>query len=418
LASASFVIGDAWIESELDAANDAHSPDLGRIAFKMATGSGKTLVMAMLIAWQALNKLHDRQDGRFSDAFLIVTPGITIRDRLRVLLPTDPDNYYRQRDILPPDLVERLAQARMVITNFHGFLPRERGDAARLTKRLLARGEHSPFVESPAEIVRRVCRDLGGRKSIIVINDEAHHCYWSKPPDESAPEEPAPNGARGNGAPPKLTGDERVEVEQREEEARVWISGLGAVHTKLGIRAVYDPSATPFFLRGSGYPEGTLFPWVVSDFSLIDAIESGIVKIPRVPVADDSMTGTLPTYRELWPRIREDLPRRGRASGDAGGEPRLPAELQGALHSLYGHYEQAFTRWQATTEAQSRGLTPPVFVVVCANTSVSKLIFDYVAGWEKPVGGNRTALVPGQLPLFSNVSGDRWQDRPNTLLID
>jgi type III restriction enzyme len=157
---------------------------------------------------------------------------------------------------------------------------------------------------------------------------------------------------------------------------------------------------------------------VVSDFSLIDAIESGIVKIPRVPVADDSMTGTLPTYRELWPRIREDLPRKGRAADAVSGEPKLPAELQGALHSLYGHYEQAFARWQSNAEAQARGLTPPVFVVVCANTNISKLVFDYVAGWEKHLGDGRTALVPGQLPLFSNVDGERWRDRPNTMLID
>ena len=420
--------GDTWIEHALAAANEGHNPGLPRIAFKMATGSGKTFVMAMLIAWQALNKRHDRQDGRFTDAFLIVTPGITIRDRLRVLLPTDPDNYYRRRDIVPPDLVERLTQARVVVTNFHGFLPRERADAARLTKALLSRGAAGAFAESPAEIVRRVCRDLGGRKNIVVINDEAHHCYRSTPPGAPASDAPraesiVPNGAaakaaEADAASVRLTGDERAEVARREEEARVWLSGLEAVHAKLGVRTVYDLSATPFFLRGSGQPEGTLFPWVVSDFSLIDAIESGIVKIPRVPVADDSMTGALPTYRELWPRIREGLPRRGRAAGDAGGEPKLPAELQGALHSLYGHYEQAFARWQANSEAQSRGLTPPVFVVVCANTSVSKLVFDYVAGWEKPVPGERRVLVPGQLALFSNVEGGRWRDRPNTLLID
>ena len=169
------------------------------------------------------------------------------------------------------------------------------------------------------------------------FDDEAHHCFRSKPAEQTD----------GQAASMKLTGDKRVEAEQREAEARVWISGLEAVKAKLGVRAVYDLSATPFFLRGSGYPEGTLFPWVVWDFSLIDAIESGIVKIPRVPVADDSMTGTLPTYRELWPRIRDDLPRKGREADAVSGEPKLPAELRGALHSLYGHYEQPFARWQS-----------------------------------------------------------------------
>ncbi|MBE3073216.1 MAG: DEAD/DEAH box helicase family protein [Acidobacteria bacterium] len=397
--------GDAWIENELRAASEAASPGLARIAIKMATGSGKTVVMAMLIAWQALNKIYHRQDARFSDAFLIVTPGITIRDRLRVLLPTDPDNYYRQRDVLPADLLERLAQARIHITNFHAFLPREKGDAARLTKSILTRGKPGAFAESPADVVRRVCRDLGGRKQLVIINDEAHHCYRRRP-------------EAGAAATEKLTGDERVAAAERDEEARVWISGLEWIKERLGIRAVYDLSATPFFLRGSGYAEGTLFPWVVSDFSLVDAIESGIVKVPRVPIADDSMTGALPTYRELWPRIREHLPRKGRKTDAVTGEPKLPAELQGALHSLYGHYERAFQTWKANAEATSRGLTPPVFVVVCNNTNVSKLVFDYIAGWEKPLADGRTVLVPGALPLFSNVDRDRWIDRPNTILID
>ena len=110
---------------------------------------------------------------------------------------------------------------------------------------------------------------------------------------------------------------------------------------KIGVKAIYDLSATPFFLRGSGYQEGTLFPWVVSDFSLIDAIESGIVKVPRVPVSDDSMTGESPTYRDLWLRIREELPKKGRKTDEVEAEPKLPAELQGALHTLYSNYVEA-----------------------------------------------------------------------------
>ena len=90
--------GDAWIENTIREANDTSNPGLPRTAFKMATGSGKTVVMAMLITWHTLNKRINPRDARFSDTFLIVTPGITIRDRLRVLLPNDPDNYYRQRE--------------------------------------------------------------------------------------------------------------------------------------------------------------------------------------------------------------------------------------------------------------------------------------------------------------------------------
>ncbi|HLG57062.1 MAG TPA: DEAD/DEAH box helicase family protein [Vicinamibacterales bacterium] len=405
--------GDAWIENELREENAGFNGGLPRLAFKMATGSGKTVVMAMLIAWQALNKLETRQDRRFSDAFLIVTPGITIRDRLRVLLPTDPDNYYRQRDILPADMLERLGQARIVITNYHAFLLHERGEAARLTKAILTKGETNPFVETPDQMVRRVCRELAGKKQLVVINDEAHHCYRPKPSDVQADV--------------KLTGEERAEAKKREEEARVWMSGLEAVHRRVGLRGVYDLSATPFFLKGSGYPEGTLFPWVVSDFSLIDAIESGIVKVPRVPVEDNAMVGDQPTYRDLWHRIRDDLPKKvskmwGPPSGGPGegwsGEPKLPAALQGAIHSLYQNYAQSFHRWEANADARARGLTPPVFVVVCNNTSVSKLVFDYVAGWSKTLPDGTTVPVPGQLPLFSNVDGTRWSARPTSILVD
>src|SRR5574337_69553 len=298
--------GDAWIENALREANETSNPGLPRTAFKMATGSGKTVVMAMLIAWHALNKRANPQDARFSDTFLIVTPGITIRDRLRVLLPNDPENYYRQRDIVPAELLDQLGQAKIIITNYHAFQLREKVAAGKITKSILTAqqpdSQPSPFTETPDQMVRRVCRELSAKKNIIVLNDEAHHCYRRKPDGEAD----------------TLTGEDRVEAKSREEEARIWISGIEAVKAKIGVKAIYDLSATPFFLRGSGYPEGTLFPWVISDFSLVDAIESGIVKIPRVPVADDQMTGSGPMYRDLWLRVRDDpnLPRKGRGTTD------------------------------------------------------------------------------------------------------
>ena len=393
---------DGWIENALRAANDTSNPGLPRMAFKMATGSGKTVVMAMIIAWHTLNKLANPQDARFSDTFLIVTPGITIRDRLRVLLPNDPQNYYRQRDILPAQSLEQLGQAKILITNFHAFLLREKVAAGKITKAILAEGKTSVFTETPDQMVRRVCRELGNKKNIIVLNDEAHHCYRRKPDGEDE----------------ALTGDDRIEAKNRDEEARVWISGIEAVKTKIGVKAIYDLSATPFFLRGSGYPEGTLFPWVVSDFSLIDSIEAGIVKVPRVPVADDSMTGEQPTYRDLWLRIREHLPRKGRKTEDVGGEPNLPAELQGALHSLYSNYEKYFALWEKNDDARAKGITPPVFIVVCNNTNVSKLVFDYIAGWEKKIG-DKSFVQAGQLPIFRNDDAKGgWLRRPNTILVD
>src|SRR2546426_2825107 len=396
--------GDAWIENQLREANETGgNPELFRVALKMATGSGKTVVMGMLIAWQALNKFASPQDARFTDAFLIVCPGITIRDRLRVLLPNDPDNYYRQRDVLPPDLLERLERAKIVITNYHAFLQRERGDAARLTKKLLGSDKTGAFTETPDQVVQRVCRELGNKKGIVVLNDEAHHCYRGR--DDAADE-------------PKLKGDDRKEAEQREQEARVWLSGIEAIRNKIGVKVVYDLSATPFFLRGSGWPEGTLFPWVVSDFSLIDAIESGIVKVPRVPVDDNQMSGTLPTYRQLWETIRPDLPRKGRRTKAVTGDPVLPLELQGAIESLYQNYRKYHDLWEQNVHARAKGLTPPVFIVVCSNTNVSKLVYDYIAGYEKPLDKGEAVRIPGRLPLFSNVADGRWMARPTTILVD
>lgn len=395
--------GDVWIENELRRANDDANPLLYRIGIKMATGSGKTVVMAMLIAWHVLNKLENPQDARFSDTFLIATPGITIRDRLRVLLPNDSDNYYRKMDIVPVDLQAELGKAKIIITNFHAFLLHERVNAGKLTKSILKQSEASPFTETPDQMVRRVCRELGTKKNIVVINDEAHHCYRHRPDNQDS----------------QLKGDERKEAEKREEEARIWISGLEAVKAKLGIKVVYDLSATPFFLRGSGYPEGTLFPWIVSDFSLIDAIEAGIVKVPRVPVSDDAMLGEQPTYRDLWLHIREHLPRKGRGTEGLTGEPKLPKELEGALQSLYSNYEKYYALWLRKKGAGPLN-TPPVFIVVCNNTNVSKLVFDYIGGWEKPLPNDERVLVPGKLPLFSNVTetGDFWSARPNTILVD
>ena len=251
-----------------------------------------------------------------------MTPGITIRDRLRVLIPNAPDSYYRAFDILPAELLQRLQAATVVITNYHAFIRRDKFDASATTKKVLGGANADPdrFKETEGEMVRRVLRAIGNKKQIAVINDEAHHCYQAAADDTKDAAE-------------KLSGEEKREQEEANKAAYVWLSGLRAVQRKIGIRAVFDLSATPFFLGGSGYQEGTLFPWVVSDFSLIDAIESGVVKIPRVPVSDDSMTGDLPTFRDLWVRIRDELPKRGRTASDVSGDPRLPKELESALRS-------------------------------------------------------------------------------------
>jgi len=393
------LVGDTWIQNDLKEANILSNPGLERMAMKMATGSGKTVVMAMLIAWHTLNKKAAPTDARFGDAFLVVTPGITIRDRLRVLIPSDDNNYYRERDIIPVQLYGELLQAQILITNFHSFQLRDKLKTGRLNKIILK----TDGLETPDEMVKRVCRTLGNKKNLIVLNDEAHHCYRRKP--EEVIEE-------------VLTTDEKSDAKAREEEAKIWISGLEAVKKKLGVRAIYDLSATPFFLKGSGYPEGTLFPWVISDFALIDAIESGIVKVPRVPVSDDSGVGEQPTYRDLWLRIRDTLPKKGRRNEEAGEEPVLPVELQGALHSLYGNYEKYFKWWQENPDAEANGVTSPVFIVVCNNTNVSKMVFDYIAGWEKEIEG-QNFVQAGKLEAFRNDDGHgNWNRSPYTILVD
>lgn len=374
----------------LDAQNAAHNSGLSRVALKMATGSGKTVVMAMLIAWQTLNKVATPRDSRFSKRFLVVTPGITIRDRLRVLLPGDRENYYDQRDLIPADLKGSLHQAQIVITNYHAFLLKDakeiRGVAANTRKLLLTGKKEDPFRETSDAMVSRVLRDFGGadiRSEIVAFNDEAHHCYQDRLVQEAV----------------ALTKDEQ----DANAEARVWFRGLQAVARRVGIKTIYDLSATPFYLRGSGYNEGYIFPWTVSDFSLMDAIESGIVKIPRTPVDDDAVSD-LVTYRRLWDHIGDKLPKRKTATSMRNWQP--PPELQGALQSLYRSYERSFTYWRE--HLSELGETPPVFIVVCPNTMVSELVYDWIAG--------HNGL--GNLPLFSNDDDGIALMRPRTVLID
>ena len=195
----------------------------------------------------------------------------------------------------------------------------------------------------------------------------------------------------------------------------MWISGLEIVKRRLGVRQVVDLSATPFFLRGSGYAEGTLFPWTVSDFSLMDAIESGIVKLPRVPVADNIPGGDMPKYRVLWETIRSDMPKKGRGTAKGAFDPlSLPVQLQTALQALYGHYEKTYEAWS------KEGITvPPCFIVVCNNTSTSKLVYDYISGFHRENEDGSRTLEQGRLALFRNFDehGNPYPV-PRTVLID
>lgn len=393
--------GKRFLEHLANANNDAN-PELSRLALKLATGAGKTTVMAMIVAWQVVNAVRRPQSKRFTRGFLVVTPGITIKDRLRVLQPNDPDSYYGKFELVPNDMLEDINRAKIVITNYHAFKLRERMELSKGGRLLLQgrTGGELDTLENEGQMIQRVMPELMGLKNILVLNDEAHHCYREKPRDEDEEEE--------------LKGDERKEAEQNNEAARLWISGLEAVNRKLGLERVIDLSATPFFLRGSGYAEGTLFPWTMSDFSLMDAIECGIVKLPRVPVAENIPGDEMPMFRNLWENIRKDMPKKGRRKAKDLDPLALPTRLQTALQALYGHYEKTFKLWQ---EAGIK--VPPCFIIVCNNTSTSKLVYDYVSGFQRKNEDGSTTLENGRLALFRNFDehGNPLA-RPNTLLID
>ena len=383
-------------------ANKEANPEIVRLALKLATGAGKTTVMAMIIAWQTINAVRRSTSRLFTRGFLVCAPGLTIKDRLRILQPNDPDNYYTSRELVPNDLLDEIRRAKIVITNYHAFRLRERIELSAGGRALLQGrgGDDLNTLETEGQMIQRVMPDLMGMKNILAINDEGHHCYREKPKDPDDED---------------FTGDERKEAEKNNEAARLWISGLEAVNRKLGLARVIDLSATPFFLRGSGYAEGTLFPWTMSDFSLMDAIECGIVKLPRVPVAENISGDEMPMFRNLWENIRKDMPKKGRSQGGDLDPLKLPTRLQTALEALYGHYAKTFRLWA------DKGIkVPPCFIVVCQNTAISKLVFDFISGFHRRNEDGTTTLENGRLALFRNfddTTGNPFP-RPNTILID
>ena len=325
---------------------------LARCAVKMATGSGKTVVMGMVIAWQLLNKLANPQDRRFSDATLLVCPNLTIRERLQVLLPWQPNNYYQHFDLVPPGLLERLQQGRFEITNWHAFQPR---DDAR-SRSVLQRG-----AESDAAFCRRALKELGNKQNVLVINDEAHHAY--RPAQPLSPEELK-----------QLRREERDLLEDEFRAATVWISGLDRITAVRGINLCADFSATPFYIKGTGYDEGAPFPWIVSDFGLVDAIECGIVKIPRVPV-DDNTGALIPKYFRLWEHINQQLPSSERQTARRRAKPEsVLREAEGALATLASEWERTFEAFQ-----EKGSPVPPALIVVCDNTGLAGLVDEHIA---------------------------------------
>ncbi|MGH9394177.1 MAG: DEAD/DEAH box helicase, partial [Terriglobales bacterium] len=314
-----------------------------------ATGAGKTTVMAMLIAWQVLNKVADPRDKRFTKHVLVVAPGLTVKSRLQVLQPAGEDNYYARFELVPAGMRDQLRQARILIHNWHALAPLDPEAGPRVRKL---------GAESDEAYVTRVLGPLAKARNWVVINDEAHHA-WRRPPKAA------------------LAGVAKDEV----EEATVWVGGLDRVHARRHVNAAYDLTATPFAPTGRGSGEETLFGWVVSDFGLNDAIESGLVKTPRVVVRDDGRALSREFKSRLYhvyndPDVKDDLNRR------APPETPLPMLVANAYLLLGRDWQQTRKRWR-----EEGAKTPPVLITVANRTETAARIEYAFSRKRMPVGG-------------------------------
>ena len=326
---------------------------LVRYACKMATGSGKTVLMALLLAWAFCNRGRTPADARFPRRALVVCPNLTIKERLAVLRTGDPGNYFDAFDLVPSALRPELAKGRVLVANWHLFSP----EAEELRVGGVTVGRLG--AETPEAFARARLQDLWDDEPLLVLNDEGHHAYRPAPVAEGE----------------SLSAEERAE----REEATVWVSGLDRINAACGVAFCVDLSATPFYLHGSGYPEGSPFPWIVSDFGLVDAIESGITKIPRLPAIDNTGRPE-PQFFRLWHHVTDNL-----ASGERlpGGKPK-PAvafrKAEAALLTLAGQWKARLAQIEAAAPGQDR--TPPVMILVCDNTEVAEHFHRMISGEE------------------------------------
>jgi len=319
--------------------------DFSRWCSKMATGSGKTIVMAQLIAWHVLNKVANGKDTRFSKNILVVAPGLTVRNRLSVLNPFDEKNYYEEFNIVPSGLMDSLRQGKIKIINWHSLAWNTEEKLAK-KKTVDKRG-----AKSDEAYVREVLGDLSSATNMIVINDEAHHAW--RVPAES-----------------KIAGVKKEDI----EESTVWVGGLDRINRARGIIQCFDLSATPFAPSGKKASEEALFPWIVSDFGLNDAIESGLVKTPRIVVRDDGN----PAVKDLRPRlyhiymdatVKDDINRKAKDSD------LLPDLIKNAYILLGKDWKATKDDWEKVGYK-----IPPVMITVANTTYTSARIkhsFDH-----------------------------------------
>ena len=313
-----------------------------RVCSKMATGSGKTIVMAMLIAWHVLNKVTYPQDARFSKNIFIVAPGLTVKSRLSVLIPDNPGNYYDEYNIIPPGLMEKLRQGGVIVCNWHAL---NWESEEKLAKK---KGVDKRGAKSDEAYVKEVLGEMANARNILVINDEAHHAW--RIPAES-----------------KIKGVKKEDI----EEATKWIGGLDRIHKARGILACHDFTATPFAPSGKQSTEEALFTWIVSDFGLNDAIESGLVKTPRVVIRDDALPDVR-TYKtklyHIYEHVKNDLNRK------AGEQEALSDLVINGYYLLGRDWLETARAWQ-----DSGFPVPPVMISVVNRTETAarvKYSFD------------------------------------------
>lgn len=405
----------AVTEQELEVLKDMPADvslrHLTRLGVKMATGSGKTVVMAMVIAWAFCNRGQVSSDERFPNAVLAVCPNLTIKERLQVLRPEDPENYYAAFDLVPSRLRPLLQTGKVLVTNWHFFQPESEHVEGGKSYTVVNKGP-----EGPDAFARRILGDLYGRGPLMVLNDEAHHAWR-----------------------PNVEMDKDGNVSKDElEEATVWINGLDTLNQAVGIRFCVDLSATPFYIAGSGYVEGAPLPWLVSDFGLVDAIESGIVKIPRLPVSDTTGRPE-PKYFRLWQHISDNLQPGERLTGRAKKpKPEIVyREAEPALLTLAGQWVERFKYIEEASNESDK--TPPALIIVCDNTDIAEVFYRNISGEQvvevveeedteedeetegaptsKRKSKNKTKVVYGQGKIFSEYFSNREGFTP-TIRID
>ena len=391
-----------------------------RYACKMATGTGKTTVIGMLAAWSILNRLAMPSDERFSDTVLVVCPNVTIRERLRELDPALGDlSLYRTRQLVPSHRMEDLRRGEVMVTNWHRLAKEEtnrvNGDSARVVRtgeavqvvRNAGKANETVetrYVESDRAWLKRIREKLGNGRGRsphwLIFNDEAHHAY-----------------RRGDANGEALSLDEAEEedrgalAKKNAREATVWIEALDRIHhlvgggRRKGIRLCVDLSATPFYIQGSGNEVGKPFPWIVSDFGLLDAIESGLVKVPQLPARD--ITGSPEaSYFNVWHWVEQ----RAKEDGHGGTlSPELVMTYATApINQLAQDWHRRFLDWQQEQAGELHPV-PPVFIVVCRDTRVARAVYDWLAN------GKGAAAAP---PWFRNAPGQEVTVRIDSRVVE